>query len=56
MVQLLGFKARQKKEQEMICETCGKEIKESDLHHKYEDVVECDECRQYMLHDIGRTG
>ena len=41
---------------ELACETCGNGIPESEPHQKYEDVVECDECRQYMLHDIGRTG
>ena len=41
---------------ELTCETCSEVINEGELHHKYEDVVECDDCHKYILHDIGRTG
>ena len=41
---------------ELTCETCSRVINEGDLHHKYEDVVVCDDCRKHTLHDIGRTG
>ena len=41
---------------ELTCETCSRVKNEGDLHHKYEDVVVCDDCRKHTLHDIGRTG
>ena len=41
---------------EYTCETCQRELSDKELYHKYEDVVECDDCRQYILHDMGKTG
>ena len=41
---------------EYICETCQQEISDDESYCKYEDVVQCDDCRQHILHDMGKTG
>ena len=41
---------------EFACETCDKVILEGEPHHKYEDVVECNECHRYFKYEMGRTG
>jgi len=41
---------------EYICESCQRYISESEPHHKYEDVVECNDCYNYFKYEIGKTG
>ena len=41
---------------ELACETCGNGISEGEPHHKYEDVVECNDCYNYFKYEIGKTG
>ena len=42
---------------EYICETCQREIEDDESYYKYcDNVVQCDDCRQHILHDMGKTG